>query len=143
MKNLALLFIFVFSIPSISAEKENHKICNNFKGTGLDETVAQNFLDELKNMVEKEEYSKLAKKIKFPIKAKIDGKRISFKNEEVFLVFASKIFTKDYKNKILNSKPEDRVCRDSGVGLNHGAIWFMAPNWHEKPNEIRVIHFNN
>ena len=137
------MFIIIFSIPVKASETNKQKICDNFGGTGLNEVVVVKFLDELKSVIKRKDYSKIAKKFNYPIDVKIDGEKVSLKSEVDFLAVSSKVFTDDYRKKIMNSKPNDRVCNSQGLGLNHGALWFRAPNWSKKPNVLKVVAINN
>ena len=117
--------------------------CDNLKGTGLKEKTLIQFFDRLKTVLKKEAYGELSEMLRYPISVKLSNKKLTLKDKESFLAVASKVFIPTYKEKILQSKPEDRICRSEGVGLNYGALWIGAPNYGKYPDVLKVYGINN
>jgi hypothetical protein len=102
-------------------------------------SVAAEFTGALAN----NDAEKAARFMKFPIKAKVDGKTTSIKNPDELKKNFSKIFNKEFVSKIVNNKPEDTVCNWQGAGIANGSIWINDVSGNTGDRSVKVITINN
>lgn len=122
-KNMNMKFYLEFfkSMP----RQKGYGRYGTFEMDKVIEKSAQSFCKAVKNNDSK----KVAEFIKYPIKAKFDGKWRKIENKRELIKNYNKIFTPSFRLRIISSVPHNMNAsfsyhRTSGVMLGDGEIWF-------------------
>lgn len=96
---------------------------------------AESFLRELQHAVRKNDRTKLATMVHYPINVSWGTRvsRISTRSE--FIRKYRSIMTSDLKQTILNQKPECLFANGGGVMVGHGQLWFQE----QKRGVMKII----
>jgi hypothetical protein len=146
-----IFVIFLMTNSSVASEKQKERgtkkvqykePCKNFHATGLNLSSVAPFIIKLKNHLIKNEISKIAKLVNYPVRFNSRKKNKKIKDEKTFVVEFPKFTNKKWIAKVLNGSNKNSVCNSQGVGLNNGSLWLTAPRFHTQKDIIKIIAVN-
>lgn len=138
----AVIFILVSGVAKSDelCVKETH-----FYNSGFDSAQSlSSYLDALKNDLKDSKRESIAKRILFPIFAKVDNKKITIKNVSEFLEHYSQIMNAKVQNAILSQNFCKLRRYSEGVRVGAGEIWIASVKREGRDNfETKIITINN
>ncbi len=139
MKNkLAILSLIAFLIIPISITAQQ---TGRYSNAGIDNDAAvEAFFLELKEAVSKDDQSKVADMINYPLNVNGRGHKEVIRKKSDLLKRYQSVFTPQVKVALSKQEVSDLFVNSQGVMIGNGEIWF---NQIFGSNNIRIITINN
>lgn len=103
---------------------EDSKDPNRYDVAGIDDAdELDKTFELLKNALADNDKDTFADYIAYPIKVKIDGKKVEVKSKDEFIKNFDNIISKDVKNAYLNQKADELFVNQYGIMVGDGQFW--------------------
>jgi hypothetical protein len=136
----ALLILAVAAVVSGGARADD----NPYAAAGLDEKRVAAFVTALQDAVRDDDKQAVAKLVRYPITAPIDGKRTRIAKPDAFVANYDRILTPKHREVILRAKPNTLFANAQGVMFGDGEIWIsgICADKECRQSNIRIIAVN-
>jgi len=120
----------------IISQDVQKQIAERYEDKAIDFMV---FIQSIQEAILKNKIDKVAPSIQYPIRVDINGRQKLIKSRKQMLQLLPKIFTKNYKNRILEDFSDLHVL-SQGIMLGRGSMWI---NLDQKNENWMIITINN
>lgn len=145
---MIFLISLILSIGSIDAKES--KVCENFRGTGLNEETVIKYREKLLSIIQRKDFNKFAQELRYPFTLRIKPNKKKKKPKQKFIINSADELIKKYKKMIdlsfvlkgLQSEKFRIICNSQGVGYLNGRVWVMAEHYHKNKDLLKIVAIN-
>jgi hypothetical protein len=137
----AIVIVLVSLLGAVSADTAPMQPSNKYEVTGIqDAAAAEKFFGDLQAAVAKDDRSKVASMINYPLFVQISGRKVKLQKSADVLKQYDVVFNHRVKEAVAQQKVEELFVNWQGVMIGNGEIWF---NQLSNSKKVRITAINN